>query len=248
VTSDPDALAPDLFAGDPLAGDAVLEAMATTRAIRRYRPEPIPEADLASMLWHATRAPSGSNRQPARYLVLRDGPAATEAKALLGDAYRSAWGEKRGAHGFDRGSGTDPTSPKARAARAMQAYVDNFEAVPVVVLACIRRWRKPHISEGASVYPACQNLLLAARAMGYGGVLTMWHGLVDARLREVLGIPDDVVIAGTITLGVPEGRHGPVRRMPLRDVVYDDRWGAVAAWADEPAGTRHATAGPAREA
>ena len=123
-----------------------LDALATTRAIRRYRPASIPEDDLATILWHATRAPSGSNRQPARFLVLRDGPAATAAKALLGAAFRSGWGAKRGAHGFDRGSGADAGSPKARAARAMQAYVDNFERTPVVVLACFVRWRGPDVS------------------------------------------------------------------------------------------------------
>lgn len=225
----------------------LLDGLATTRAIRRYRPDPIPEDDLATILWHATRAPSGSNRQPARFLVLRDGPAATEAKALLGSAYRAAWGEKRSAHGFDRGSGADPASPKARAARAMQAFVDEFERTPVVVLACIERWRKPHISEGASVYPACQNLLLAARSLGYGGVLSMWHSLVEDELRRVLQIPDSAVIAGTVTLGVPRGRHGPVRRLPLADVVFDDTWGAAASWAIDPPDTRFTSAGPARE-
>ena len=225
-----------------------LDALATTRAIRRYRPDPIPEADLATILWHATRAPSGSNRQPARYLVLRDGPAATEAKALLGAAFREGWGAKRGAHGFDSGSGADPDSPKARAARAMQAYVDNIEHTPVVVLPCIVRWRAPHISEGASVYPACQNLLVAARALGYGGVLSMWHALVEDDLRRVLHIPDDAVIAGTITLGMPEGRHGPVRRLPLRDVVFEDTWGGPAGWAIDPPDTRFTRAGPPREA
>lgn len=96
----------------------------------------------------------------------------------------------------------------------MQAYVDRFEQTPVVVLACIERWRAPDISEGGSVYPACQNLLLAARALGYGGVLSMWHGFVEADLRRVLRIPDEVVIAGTITLGVPEGRHGRCAACP----------------------------------
>lgn len=226
----------------------LLDGIATTRAIRRYRPDPIPDADLAAILWHATRAPSGSNRQPARFLVLRDGPAATEAKALLGQAFRAGWGAKRDTHGFDRGSGADATSPKARAARAMQAYVDRFEQTPVVVLACIERWREPHISEGGSVFPACQNLLLAARGLGYGGVLSMWHGLVEADLRRVLHIPDEVVIAGTMTLGVPEGRHGPVRRLPLRDVVFDDTWGGDAPWAVDPPDTRVTGAGPRREA
>ena len=226
----------------------LLDGIATTRAIRRYRPDPIPEDDLATLLWHATRAPSGSNRQPARFLVLRDGPRAREAKAILGRAFREGWGVKRTDHDFDKGSGVDPTSPKARAARAMQSFVDRFEQTPVVVLACIRRWRRPHISEGGSVYPACQNLLLAARALGYGGVLSMWHSFVEDDLRAALAIPEDVVIAATITLGVPEGRHGPVRRLPLREVVYDDGWGDDAPWALDPPDTRFTGAGPARQA
>jgi nitroreductase len=226
----------------------LLDGIATTRAIRRYRPDPIPTDDLATILWHATRAPSGSNRQPARFVVLREGPAAIEAKALLGAAFRAGWGGKRGTNGFDRGSGADPDSPKARAARAMQAFVDRFEQTPVVVLACIERWRAPHISEGGSVYPACQNLLLAARALGYGGVLSMWHGYVEADLRRVLKLPDEAVIAATIALGVPEGHHGPVRRLPLRDVVFDDTWGADAPWAVDPPGTRFTSAGPKSEA
>ncbi|HET6949035.1 MAG TPA: nitroreductase family protein [Acidimicrobiales bacterium] len=226
----------------------LLDGLATTRAIRRYRPDPVPEGDLAKILWHATRAPSGSNRQPARFLVLRDGPRAQKAKALLAGAYRRAWGAKRDVHGFDRGSGAEPDSPKARAARAMQVFVDRFEETPVIVLACIRRWRQPHVSEGGSVYPAGQNLLLAARGLGYGGVMSMWHAYVEADLRALLGIPDDVVIAATVTLGVPEGRHGPVRRLPLGEVVYDDGWDEPAAWAVDPPDTRFTRAGPPREA
>jgi nitroreductase len=230
-----------------MAGMDLLEGIATTRAIRRYRPDPIPDGDLAAILWHASRAPSGSNRQPTRFLVLRDGPRAREAKAVLARGFRRGWGGKREDHAFDRGSGADPASPKARAAQAMQAFVDRFEDTPVVVLACIERWRKPHISEGGSVYPACQNLLLAARALGYGGVLSMWHGLVEDELRAVLAIPDEVVIAATIPLGVPEGHHGPVRRLPLADVVYDDAWGEAAPWAVDPPGTRYTRDGPRRE-
>jgi len=231
-----------------MAGMDLLEGLATTRAIRRYRPDPIPEDDLATMLWCATRAPSGSNRQPTRFVVLRDGPRAAEAKAVLARAFRAGWGGKREDHAFDRGSGADPASPKARAARAMQAFVDNFEQTPVVVLACIERWRRPHISEGGSVYPACQNLLLAARALGYGGVLSMWHGYVEDELRSILSMPDEVVIAATIPLGVPEGHHGPVRRVPLGEVVYDDGWGSPAPWAVDPPGTRFTRSGPRGEA
>lgn len=225
----------------------LLEGLATTRAIRRFTEEPIADDDLASILWHATRAPSGSNRQPFRFLVLRDGPKAVEAKALLGRSFRTLWAEKRAEDGYDSGSGADDRSPKARMARTMQRFVDRFEQTPVVVLACVIRHRAPNPTEGGSVYPACQNLLLAARALGYGGVLTMWHAVVEDELRTLLGIPDEVGIAGTIALGRPAGRHGPVRRRPVAELVFDDEWDGPAAWAIDPPGTAHTAAGPPRE-
>jgi nitroreductase len=119
----------------------------------------------------------------------------------------------------------------------MQEYVDNFAAVPALVLACLVRYRPPTPTEGASVYPSCQNILLAARARGYGGVLTGFHGFVEKQLRELLEIPDDVFIAATITLGKPAGHHGPVRRVPMNEVVYADEWGVGASWAIDPPGT-----------
>jgi nitroreductase len=214
----------------------LLEGLATTRAIRRYRPEPIPDADLSRILWHATRAPSGSNRQPFRFLVLRDGPVAVQAKALLGRAFRAGWVAKQRTDGL--GVGDAPDSARGRAAAALQHYVEHFEEVPVVVLACLLRYRAANPYEGASIYPACQNLLLAARALGCGGVLTQWHLGVEDELRALCGIPDDVAISATITLGRPVGGHGPVRRRPLGELVFDDRWDAPASWAHDPPGTR----------
>lgn len=227
---------------------SLLDGLATTRAIRRYTADPIPEDDLRSILWHATRAPSGSNRQPFRFVVLQDGPKAIEAKALLGRSFRENWAAKRRADGYEAGSGGDGRSPKARMGRTMQHFVDHFEATPVVVLPCLVRYRDPNQYEGASVYPACQNLLLAARALGYGGVMTVWHAFVEAELRALLGIPEHVAIAATIPLGRPVGHHGPVRRRPLPELVYDDRWDAPAAWATDPEGTRFSSAGPPRSA
>jgi nitroreductase len=222
----------------------LLEGIATTRAIRRYRDEPVPDDVLAQILFAATRAPTGSNRQPFRFVVLTDGPNAVKAKALIAKGAQGAWGQKRETDKYDEGSGAQEDSPKARMARAMQAYVDNFERVPVLILPCLVRYREPNSFEGASVYPACQNLLLAARALGYGGVLTGWNALVDRELHEVLGIPDEVFIAATITLGKPQGGHGPVRRRPITELVYGDAWGEPAPWAVDPPGTRHTQAGP----
>lgn len=199
----------------------LLEGLATTRAIRRYLPDPIPTDDLARILWYAGRAPSGSNRQPFRFLVLRDGPAATEARALLGRAFRAGWAAKREADGYR----------PSRFADSMQTYVDRFEQTPAIVLVCLDRYRDPNPYEGASVYPACQNLLLAARALGYGGALTMWHLGVETELRLILGIPEHVALSACITLGRPEGRHGPLKRRPIAELTFDDRWGESASWA-----------------
>lgn len=222
----------------------LLEGLATTRAIRRYRDEPIPARDLRDILFAATRGPSGSNRQPFRFVVLTDSETARAAKALIGEQARRMWQAKRRADGYDRGSGTDQSSPKARMARTMQAYVDEFESAPALILPCLVRYREPNPMEGASVYPAVQNLLLAARALGYGGVITGFHAAVDAELKRLLGIPPEVFIAATITLGRPLGRHGPVRRRPMAELVYGDSWGTAPDWAVDPPGTRYTSAGP----
>jgi nitroreductase len=229
----------------PLAADSVglLEGLTTTRAIRRYRPEPIPPPVLRDILFAATRAPTGSNRQPFRFLVLTEGPLAAEAKALVATSAQRLWATKREADGYDRGSGGVADSPKARTARAMAEHVDGLADVPALILPCLVRYRGPNPTEGGSIYPACQNLLLAARALGYGGVLTGWHAAVEPELRALLGIPDGVLMAGTILLGRPKGHHGPVRRRPLDELVWE-RWGEAPAWAVDPPGTRHTSAGP----
>lgn len=215
----------------------LLEGLATTRAIRRYRDEPVPEDVLRDVLFAATRAPSGSNRQPFRFLVLTDSEKAQQAKELIAKGAQKVWGHKRENDGYDEGSGSDTSSPKARMARTMQDYVENFASVPVLILACLVRYRDPNPLEGASVFPACQNILLAARALGYGAVLTGFHSFVDDELRTLLGVPEGTLIAASITLGKPAGNHGPVRRVPMNELVYGDTWGESASWAIDPPGT-----------
>lgn len=230
----------------PLPADQVglLEGLTTTRTIRRYTADPVPAEALRAMLFAATRAPSGSNRQPFRFLVLTDGQKAAQAKELIGEGARRIWGAKRESDSYDRGSGADERSPKARMARTMQHYVEHFAQVPVLVLPCLVRYRDPNPMEGASVFPACQNLLLAARALGYGGAFTGMHHLVEDELRALLGIPDGVFLAGTITIGRPAGHQGPVRRRPMGELVYTEQWGVAPDWAVDPPGARHTSAGP----
>ena len=237
---------PDDLTTTPLPDDVVglLGGLTTTRAIRRYTDDAVPPEALRAMLFAATRAPSGSNRQPYRFLVLTDGPNARAAKAIIAEGARKAWGGKRTTDGYDEGSGARADSPKARMARTMQRYVDEFERSPVLVLPALVRYREPTPFEGASIFPACQNLLLAARALGYGGVLTGWHFAVETELRALLRVPDEVFLAATITIGKPEGGHGPVRRRPLQELVYGESWEDPPVWAVDPPGTEHTAAGP----
>jgi nitroreductase len=224
----------------------LLDGLASTRAIRRYTDEPVSDEQLATILWAATRAPSGSNRQPFRFLVLRQGPRAVEARRILAAAARRMWGSKRETDGYGEGSGAAENSPKARMALTMQHYTDHLGEAPVIVLAAMVRYREPTPFEGASVYPACQNLLLAARAIGLGGVLTQIQLLADEDLHAALGVPDEVALHATITLGHPAGGHGPVRRRPMTELVFEDGWGQPAPWAIDPPGTRYTQAGPPR--
>ena len=230
----------------PTPDDVVglLEGIATTRSIRRYRDEPIPVSVLRDLCFAASRAPSGSNRQQFRMIVLTDGAIADQAKQLVADGARRQWAAKRRDDGYEDGSGRDDDSPKARMARSMDDYVAELDRVPALIFPTLIRHRAATSTEGASVYPAMQNLLLAARGLGYGGVVTMWHAAVEPELRRLLEIPDDVFLAATVTLGRPAGAHGPVRRRPLDHFVYDGVWGQTPAWAVDPPGTRHTSAGP----
>ena len=110
----------------------LLVGLGTTRSIRRYTDDVVSDEELSTILWAGSRAPSGSNRQPFRFLVLREGSEADEAKSILGRSFRAGWEAKRRSDGYDSGSGDDPTSPKSRQRRAMQEYVDRFERIPVV--------------------------------------------------------------------------------------------------------------------
>jgi len=213
---------------------SLYEGLITTRAIRRYVDQDIDVDDLNKMFFAATRGPSGHNTQPLRFLVLRRTPDAEAARELLGRGFQEAWQPAR-----QEPDEADQSRP-ARMARTMNHFVDHIADAPVIVLALFRNTRgRTDIAAGSSLYPACQNLLLAARSMGYGGVITQWHFPVEQELADLLDFPDDVSIAATIPLGKPVGSHGAVRRLPLPDLVYEGRYGESAPWATDPPGTRY---------
>jgi nitroreductase len=200
----------------------LFEAMRTARSLRRFRPEPVPDEVLARCLQAATWAPSGSNAQNWRFIVLRS----PEARAILGPAFRAGWEWVcTKIYGYEPRPADDDTSHQARMTRTMLHLVDNFEHVPVYVLFCHKLTGfVDEFLEAGSIFPAMQNFLLAARAHGLGTVPSTWFTFAEDKLRDYVGIPEGWRIAALVAVGWPEGNHGPVRRRPLHKVTALDTW------------------------
>ena len=114
----------------------------------------------------------------------------------------------------------------SRAADATQYLTEHFHEAPVWIVCCIEHGsEKPNRSSGSSIYPAVQNMLLAARALGLGATLTTRHLLYEKETEAALGLPPGVHSYAILPIGYPMGKFGPLGRGPLADVVYGDRWG-----------------------
>ena len=190
------------------------EAIFTQRAIRRFRPDPIPDADLQDMLEAAIRAPSGGNAQPWHWIVVRD----AGLRRRFGALYREAWWAKRRDSGIV-GPGDIP--PGTGVMQSAMRLADEMGEAPCIVILCAT-------SKGSgsreSVIPAAQNLLLAARSFSVGGTITTIHPQVEDRVRGLLGIPEDAQMVYAIPLGYPRGVFGEAQRRPLAEVCSYDRW------------------------
>jgi nitroreductase len=198
------------------------EAMETQRAIRRLKPDPVEDALVLRLIELAIKAPTGSNAQNWEFIVVRD----PQVKAGLARLNRQVWGiYGRIARFVSRGK---PRNQKI--ADAVQWQADHFEEIPVIIVACLKGRYLPfiHLSTATyfgSIFPAVQNLLLAARAVGLGAALTtipIWN-LVAA--RRILGMPWKVTPCAVIPLGWPMGHYGPTTRKPIGEVVSYDRYG-----------------------
>ena len=197
------------------------EAMFTQRAIRRLDPNrPIQDAHLKIMLDAASKAPSGGNTQPARFLVVRDKDRIREFGKLYHEAW---WAKRRDEYGW---TGKDDI-PEGSVYRMPSRLADEIGDAPVVVLALSVGGKEA----AHSIFPPVQNLLLAARALGIGSVLTTLHPDVMDRVYAMFGIPEEAVFHCCIPLGYPRGRFGPTRRFPTSETTSWDRWSAKPPWA-----------------
>ncbi|MCU0309742.1 MAG: nitroreductase family protein [Acidimicrobiales bacterium] len=202
----------------------VLEALYTTRAMRRVTTEPIPMDVQARILDAAVRAPSGGNTQNWRFLLVDD----PEVKARLGPLYRAAMATLWTTIYAERlaAAHADPDDPESVSMLSVQRsanwLADHFEDVPLYLFGFAQ-----HDTSGSSVYPAVWSAQLAARAEGVGSSLTQVLAFHDAEVKEILGVPADEGwhMNCCVSFGYPTGRWGVATRQPAHEVSFRNRWG-----------------------
>jgi nitroreductase len=199
----------------------LFEIIATTRSMRRLKPDPVPPELIRKILDAGVSAPSGGNMQRWRFLVVKD----PHVKRTVGAYYKRAWDEIV-APRYRAGEPAPGTAPERfrRMLEAAQYLADHIHEAPVWIVPCMGGGA-PNRTSGSSIYPSVQNMLLAARALGLGATLTTLYLNFEKEVEAALGLPAAVHSYAILPIGYPMGRFGPVRRIPLADVVYEDRWG-----------------------
>ena len=231
----------------PVGGDApILEVMATMRAMRRLKPDPVPRELLERLVEAATWAPSGGNEQNYDFVVVDDRAVMARLAELWrrsASTYEAAMRDEAVAR-----MGEEKALPLIR---ALEYQREHFHETPALIVACYSRKtsvsaglqlargiggpldaarfvargsRMAALTEAASIYPAVQNLLLAARALGLGANITTWHMFLEHEWKRELGIPRDVNTYAVVPVGWPRGRFGPVTRRPAAEAIHWDRW------------------------
>ena len=196
----------------------IFEAMGSARAIRYLKSDPVAPELIEKLIWAATRASSPGNSQAWEFVVVTD----AAKKARIGGAISDAMS----------GLMRDPSPNADRSVRLMlsgaKALAGSLATAPVLILVCGRMIYPPAAPEELMVwsacYPASQNLIVAARALGLGATFTTFQRRAEAVVRGTLGIPDEVRLAALIPVGWPDRPHGPVNRKPVEEVLHWEGW------------------------
>lgn len=203
----------------------LFEVMYNCRAMRRLKPDPVPEELLRRLIDAANQAPSGSNRQDARWIIVRTPDQKQKLAAL----------NKKGVAAYIGPDSQRPTAlphqsaeKRARMLQAVLWQAEHLHEIPALVIACMK-FDAPvtptaAARAGGSIWPGVQNLLLAARALGLGAAPTTL-GLSDRQaIRTVLALPGNMEAYCLIPVGYPMGKFGPVTRLPVEQTLRWENW------------------------
>ncbi|MEE9414711.1 MAG: nitroreductase family protein [Acidimicrobiales bacterium] len=214
----------------------IYEALFTTRAMRRVKPDPIPIEIQAKIMDAAVRAPSGGNAQTWTFLLVDD----PELKAEIGPLYRECVEILWTSIYKDRvdTAAANPDDPRSKKFSQMLKSVEwaaaNFESYPVLLFGFAR-----DDNSGGSIFPAIWSAMLAARAEGVGSSLTTILALKGDAVPSLLGVPtENWQMAACVPMGYPLGKWGVAKRRPADEVTYRNKWGTAPGFDNtEPAWT-----------
>jgi len=201
------------------------EAIYTTRAMRRLRPDPVPPELIVKVIEAATMGPSGGNRQPWKFIVVRD-PA---IKAFVAERYKKAW-DMYFTPKAQAIVENEPQSAQGRILRSARYLAEHIAEVPVMIFCCVKRYTDPGRAGQPmvnAIYPAIQNLCLAARGYGLGTSITGLHTRFGKEIDSLLGVPPEYADVALIPLGYPKGRWDRPARKPALEVTFWERWGST---------------------
>lgn len=210
----------------------IYEAMSSLRAVRRLKPDPVPEDVISRVLQAATWAPSGGNVQPYRILVVKDREKLQKIHSWYHEEWHKYTAKKRmGLQALDE----EAQDKNQKMLKAGDYLADHFRDVPVLLVFCFNPdlmaitdldLGRPSVVGGGSVYPAVQNAMLACRTEGLGCVLTTLLCFKEAELKKLFNIPEEWATCAHVPIGYPVLRgHGPITRRPVSKIAYLDEWG-----------------------
>jgi nitroreductase len=203
----------------------VFDAIHTMRAMRRLKPDAVPDELIDKIIEAGLCAPSGGDVQHWRFIVVKE----PEVKRQIQMRYKRALDQLMPRYRTAPPPPGKTEAQKLRMLAAVEYLTEHLHEAPVLIVCCLVGDFAKTIGlekmSGASIYPAVQNMLLAARALGLGATLTTRHLLYEKEVNEVLGMPANAETFAIIPVGYPLGRFGPLSRQPIEKVTFRERWG-----------------------
>ena len=200
----------------------LFDAIHSQLQVTRYKPDPVPREAIEKIIAAATKAPNGANRQPWEFVIITDPDLIDSIGRIYGELWLGYYGK-------------EPPPDESPTHRSARYLAEHMHEVPAMILVCVDHSRgymdytpgQPFVRDryASSIWPAVQNLFLAARALGLGTRITTHQVRREQEIKDLLGIPDHVETVLLTPLGYPRGNFGSNKRCPAAEVTSYNRWG-----------------------
>ena len=202
----------------------IWEVIYTQRAIRYWQSKKVPRELLEQVIEAGSKAPSGSNLQPWIFLVIDE----DDKRRAISVALREVFEASSAKQLVEAGENSEDRTQRLML-RGAREFFSKLEKAPALIIPCLYKLASPtqdptSLLAGSSIYTAVQNIMLSARALGLGTVMTTAQGMIETTLRELLKIPDDAYPVAFIPIGFPEANFGPTTRKGLDEILCWNEW------------------------